>query len=84
MTLLTKTRKLLGPYTIGHYAITIEFCLKDIWIGIYWEDEHYEAYGVIDYYVCLIPCLAFHLRYMAPKELEFSRKCADLRRDKVD
>lgn len=33
---------------------------RDLWIGAYWNHEH----GMLDLYICPVPCLVLHLWWM--------------------
>jgi len=65
---MTKTRVLISR-KIWRFNVSFEWCKKDLWFGIYWENEHYDVYGVIDIYFG-VPLFVLHFRYMHPKILE--------------
>lgn len=73
---MTKTKILRKiDFITSNYLveISIEFCLKDLWIGLYWENEYiinkivlnekYNEYmrKLLDLYFIVIPCLPIHI-----------------------
>ena len=80
---MTKT-KVLASTKIGNFAVSIEWCKKDLWVGIYWEDEAYELWGIIDVYLCIIPCLPFHIRYMEPRKILWAPRVTPEQRPEED
>ncbi len=64
---MTKTRLISGPHRIGRFRVSFEFCRKDLWVGLYWENEDFEELGIFDFYFCFIPCFPLHIRYISPR-----------------
>lgn len=54
---------------IDHNSLSIglDINLKDIWIGIFWDDNSSDIQqngGVgFDLYICLVPCLPFYVKW---------------------
>lgn len=69
---MTKTKVLSGYHKLWRFSISFEFCKKDMWFGLYWEDEGYEPFGWIDFYLCIIPCFPIHIRYYEPRSIYFN------------
>jgi hypothetical protein len=57
-----KTWVLFESPKIWRFIISLEFCIKDFWIGLYWDDEHFEN-GFLDLYFCIIPFFPIHICY---------------------
>jgi len=69
---MTKTKVLFGHYKIWRFILSLEWCIKDWWIGLYWEECW--SLGIIDLYFNIVPCLPIHIRYCHPIKIYFNPK----------
>ena len=57
---MTKTTVLLKLGFVN-WVFSLEFCYKDLWFGVYWENEFKEPiHGELDVYLG-IPFIVFHI-----------------------
>ena len=57
---MTKTTVLLKLGFVN-WVFSLEFCYKDLWFGVYWENEFKESiHGELDVYLG-IPFIVFHI-----------------------
>lgn len=38
-------------------SVALLFDIRDLWIGLYWKQEHKSFYDVFILYICIIPAL---------------------------
>jgi hypothetical protein len=38
-------------------SVSLLFDIRDLWIGLYWKQEHKPFYDVLVLYICIIPTL---------------------------
>lgn len=54
------TRTLIPAIALSkHWNVTLEFKLADLWVGAFYTQGDI---GLIDIWVCLLPCLPIHIR----------------------
>ena len=41
------------------WSLALKVDLRDVWVGVYWNPH--PGGGMLDVYVCLLPCLPIHL-----------------------
>lgn len=54
------THRLTPPVPlVKHWNASLEFKLADMWVGCFWSQNDI---GLIDIWICLLPCLPIHIR----------------------
>lgn len=56
---MTKTKVLWSVRLNSRTLIGVEWCIKDMWVGLYWNKRNLVK--VYDFYICIIPCLPIHI-----------------------
>lgn len=59
---MSETKTLLQLPKIWKLFISLEFCIKDFWIGVYWDGSLWSI-GFLDVFICLIPFFPIHIFY---------------------
>ena len=44
-------------------SIRVERKWEDCWVGAYWKLQRCGHVGLLDVWICIIPCFPLHLRY---------------------
>jgi hypothetical protein len=56
-----------------NWKIRLEFKIEDLWVGLFWKSKYQAAGGgkwersEYDLWICLIPCVPIHLRWVSPR-----------------
>lgn len=53
------TRDAVGAAVGRGSSAALEWEPRDVWVGVYWRRS--RGRGVLDVYVCVLPCLPIHL-----------------------
>ena len=61
------TKERLWMAQRGRFELCLALDVRDLWIGVFWRRERYSGeWGWMwlwEFYVCLIPCLVFSVRF---------------------
>lgn len=44
------------------WQFAFELKLADFWVGAYWKRSALGSFRLLDVWICLIPCVPFHVR----------------------